>query len=271
MKIQADAYFALGKTHTICQDYATVLQESDDVASIALSDGCSSSPHTDFGARFITRAAVTNPAPFSLPEALQVASDARQSLALPLACLDATLLMASVEKKMVTIRAFGDGVLVLQRKDGSSMTWELSSPGNAPPYPNYLLNEGRLKRYLTEHKFLDIATTMVADGKVETTRTQVELGVSNFGMNLSFPTDELSGVFLCSDGVQSFRRKTPEGTFVPVSLQEVLAQITAVKSCKGEFMVRRMRKFLYEFCPKNGWTHDDDVSVAALLLAEDGQ
>ena len=52
----ADAYFAIGRTHDVCQDYALA---SDDVPKTwaLVSDGCSSSPASDIGARLLGRAA----------------------------------------------------------------------------------------------------------------------------------------------------------------------------------------------------------------------
>ena len=50
----ADAAFTIGKTHAVCQDYALAQNASDTspLRATWLSDGCSSSPHTDIGARF---------------------------------------------------------------------------------------------------------------------------------------------------------------------------------------------------------------------------
>ena len=52
--MNADAYFTIGKEHVqkdpfVCQDYAAVVGPG----RVVLSDGCSSSRHTDFGARLL--------------------------------------------------------------------------------------------------------------------------------------------------------------------------------------------------------------------------
>ncbi len=87
---------------------------------------------------------------------------------------------------------------------------------------------------------------------------------TDYNLEYRFLLDEVDSVFLLSDGVKTFCRMV-NGAWQTIPLPEVLDEITAVKNCNGEFMVRRMRKFLYEFCPKNGWIHEDDVSVATLI------
>src|SRR5215203_2249321 len=49
--MNTDCFFNIGATHSVCQDYV--------VASpyLILSDGCSSSPDTDIGARLLVKAA----------------------------------------------------------------------------------------------------------------------------------------------------------------------------------------------------------------------
>jgi len=46
----ADHHFCIGKTHKVCEDYATSGITEDGVTYAIASDGCSSSKDTDFGA-----------------------------------------------------------------------------------------------------------------------------------------------------------------------------------------------------------------------------
>ncbi|MBC8139363.1 MAG: protein phosphatase 2C domain-containing protein, partial [Fibrella sp.] len=55
---QSDAAFAIGKTHKVCQDYALTGDAHATIPTVWLSDGCSSSPHTDIGARLLTHVAL---------------------------------------------------------------------------------------------------------------------------------------------------------------------------------------------------------------------
>ena len=56
MTVQCDAFFAIGSTHDICQDYALALNISNR-SLLIVSDGCSASPSTDIGARILSRCA----------------------------------------------------------------------------------------------------------------------------------------------------------------------------------------------------------------------
>jgi hypothetical protein len=263
--LQADSYFALGKTHTVCQDYAAIQQDFGGVA-LAVSDGCSSSPDTDFGSRFLVRGAFNTSYPsLDIQRVLKAAQEAHRALGLEGTCLDATLLFAWVSEGLLSVRAYGDGVVFIRFKDGRSMTWDISFPGQAPAYPNYLTDSYRLETYL---KHVSKREMVVTETPGNTTLVSEPIQRENWSFDLQFPLSEIRSVMLCSDGVSSFRRMTTSGALESVPLQEVMAQVTSVKSPNGEFMVRRMRKFLYDFCPKNGWIHEDDVSVAGLVVTE---
>jgi hypothetical protein len=78
-------------------------------------------------------------------------------------------------------------------------------------------------------------------------------------------------VVIMSDGVQSFQRMVNTGTSLApqrVPVEDVVAQVLAVKGTKGEFMVRRCQRFLGRFCAKNNWSHTDDFSAAAIWMDE---
>jgi len=51
-----DSIFTIGKTHRICQDYAHTGNKNGMFYAI-LSDGCSSSEHTDLGSRIMVKTA----------------------------------------------------------------------------------------------------------------------------------------------------------------------------------------------------------------------
>lgn len=272
MPIQTDSYFALGKTHTVCQDYAATHNENGSVV-LAVSDGCSSSPDTDFGSRFLVRSGIRGvhiqegfPLDNHSAYAMGVsASNAQESLGLPEECLDATLMLANILDNQVLVNIWGDGVVCATFKDGRRKTWEIRFKDNAPAYLSYLRSERRLERYFKSHGDRTIITT--EKGSPESVWS-LPVTLENYWVSLNIPVAEVQSVMLFSDGVSSFRRLNSSNSWDAIPLDEVLDQITAVKNPNGEFMVRRMRKFLYDFCHKNNWVHEDDVSVAALMNVE---
>src|SRR5579859_7684801 len=113
--MNTDAFFIIGKTHAICQDYARASR-----SRIQISDGCSSASNTDFGARFLVVASeyLMDNDPGLLFDhksfGCSTITSARlycQAMGLPLDCLCATLLTAQVRNKRFCCLISGDGVL----------------------------------------------------------------------------------------------------------------------------------------------------------------
>ena len=74
---------------------------------------------------------------------------------------------------------------------------------------------------------------------------------------------EVELVAVASDGLCSFQRRVG-GAYEAVPLLQVLDKVLAFKGYQGEFVKRRMRRFLTQEAPLLGWHHDDDVSLAAI-------
>lgn len=263
MTIHLDSYFALGKTHTVCQDYAAT-HNKDGRVFLALSDGCSSSPDTDFGSRILVKKAIalTNQldnsfSPMAFADGI---NDARKSLGLSKSCLDATLMFAQQIDDEMVINIWGDGVLHVKYKTGKTETFDVEFPDNTPAYFSYLANL-TVDTYLASHgkRVVNCWTNGMSDGVLN-----CPVEKHRYNLESRFNLDEIEHVFLLSDGVKSFC-KMVNGSWQPIPIQEVIEQVTAVKNSNGEFMVRRMRKFLFDFCPKNGWIHEDDIAVAAMI------
>jgi len=267
----ADAYFALGKSHTVCQDYAgvaTVPDSQGKTVMAAVSDGCSSSPDTDFGARFLVKTRLTGLyPPTPTPRYFMGAANmAARTLALGDHCLDATLLHAEVTGDELTVVAYGDGVIDLEFKNGDRSTYSIEFSNEAPAYLSYWLREDDLDMYLEKLGRRKVSIDVSFSGGSGYSK-DIEERVTReaYGYVQKYPWRTVKRVTLCTDGVRSFRRVTALGATESVPLLDVLDEVTAIKSPAGAFMVRRMRRFLYDFCPKNGWYHDDDVGVATIL------
>src|SRR5687767_4212886 len=152
--MNADCVFTIGFTHSICQDYAVAVPgfTSNGVEAgpyIALSDGCSSSPDTDVGARLLTRATRR-----ILSGGMDVTELHKQSaglalhwaniLGLPAQSVDGTLLTAHLNRDDLIIGCSGDGVVVLETRDGRVDVHAISSPSGYPFYPCYVHQPERL-------------------------------------------------------------------------------------------------------------------------------
>ena len=57
--MNADCYYEIGYSHTVCEDYALAGKINNDISFAIVCDGCSASPHVDVGARILTYAALS--------------------------------------------------------------------------------------------------------------------------------------------------------------------------------------------------------------------
>lgn len=260
----ADAHYTIGKTHEVCQDYAIA---EDDVgpALVVVCDGCSSSPNTDWGARFLARAAAQSFDPFDPFEVIRRADHYRKSLELHPHALDATLLRAKeTPTGDAEVNVCGDGVIVARRRDGSGYDhWNLSFSHNAPAYLSYLLDADRLAAYQQAGGgLLQVQGCPLPQVPFPDAVAPVPVGIY---FRKVFSRVEYDVVLVMTDGATSFQRL--EGTrYVPVPLEDVIAQVLDFKTLTHGFLRRRIGRFLTKFCPQNGWQHYDDFSVAGLVL-----
>jgi hypothetical protein len=260
----ADFFFRMGSTHTVCQDYAAS-GESNGLLYAALSDGCSSSPDTDFGARFMVQA-FRNFVDWDRSAHSIASAAARMAVAaeLPERCLDATLLTVTMGVLHAEIWRAGDGLIAWRKRDGTWFFNQISFGSNAPRYLSYQLSL-ELERQHREMSPTVTVTTglLVTGGKWElSTTTSPIAGVPPIECQYISRNDcDLAIVF--SDGVESFLDAT--GTPVPVT--DILDELLAFKGIQGQFVARRCGRFL-KLCAERGWTHSDDLSVAGIYLGE---
>jgi len=290
--MDSDAFFTIGKTHKVCQDYAKAGTLERCGAYAIVSDGCSGSPDTDFGARFITMAAVNDRHIHSaevlrfylspLFDATEVARQAKEMIRSPLnpSCIDATCLGIFEEAGGVFVVAAGDGVILAKKRDGTVEVVDIDFNG-APGYPSYLVYPARLDAYYkegygerivtrtlgwvngsdwdpskeTKHRFTPVAAW------VEDLKTEVLDGPF---VRLWFPKADYELVMVVSDGIHSFQ---DAATLERVPMLEIVPNLIGIKSYAGEFVARRVIAF-EKLCAKKGWHHNDDLGVAAVYLGE---
>jgi hypothetical protein len=299
--MEADFYFRMGSTHAICQDYALAGRTADGTYYAVLSDGCSGtpikipipgiptkalpvvpgSPYTDFGARFLTLAALKHldemkngifPAEPIIRRAEAVAHQGE----LPQQALDATLLVAiTTDSGYLHTYQTGDGVVVHRFRDGGIKYASRQFGNNSPYYLSYLLSKSREQQLLRPDPSTMKPEEMANAGTVEETHGWFDPQTKTWGKTsrrLSLETeasqvnqstvssDDVEVTMLLSDGVSSFQLKNG----LPIPLETVLEQIMAIKGFQGEFLTRRCNRFLQSFCAEQGWQHADDFSAAAI-------
>ena len=246
----------IGATHSVCQDYA-VAKDS----YIILSDGCSTSPDTDIGSRLLVKAAEQQIQDRFNPETLngdaaQLALSWAQAMNLPAQAVDATLLIALIDDDDLFISCSGDGVIVTETNDGRRDIYDISYPLGYPLYPAYVHQPDRF-------------ATMVNSGR----STKEVRHIRNTEPSRSYPCDSVTHVMrlpakhyrfiaLISDGVRSFFT-TEEGTVASLDTLAVIAELVGFKSWNGQFVGRRVKRFMKD-CQLNGWQHADDLSIGVI-------
>jgi len=288
--MHADTFFAGCRAHKVCQDYSRASNLIPNRSYAIVSDGCSSSPDTDFGARFLTLAAARDlfRSPNFYPE--DIITKAATFLIPPLVpeCLDATLLIARETPEGVDVHVAGDGFVIARTRNlpdrqvpGCShlLTYEFDFRG-APAYLSYLLDSGRRETYLKEGygvrtirawslwqdrepSLLSLHSDNPFTGEAD--YPSGHLGGMGPFFTHTFPRETYDLVVICTDGAGAFQHKE---TFEPVSFGKVLYHLTAFPSFTGEFVTRRVRKFLTKECTELGWVQNDDLAVGAIYLGD---
>ena len=278
--MNADSAFRVGSTHAVCQDYAVAgafaaAAQSDGAPCrpyVILSDGCSSSPDTDTGARLLVKAAERllresgGPRADGLAglhaEAARLALSWAGLLGLRPQAVDATLLTAHLDGEELVVGCSGDGVVCLQTADGALDAYVVSYPAGYPVYPAYAHQPARMQTLADAGRARKEVTRLRAASAGERLRpARVSDGG---GLTEVFVVKAADYKFaaLLSDGVQSFLDSRRSG---PIPPESVLPELVSFKNTRGAFVGRRMKGFLKD-CRRKGWRHGDDLSLAALYL-----
>lgn len=267
--MNADAWFTIGSTHKVCEDYAISL--SDDF--IIVSDGCSSARHSDYGARLLARSAVLcrwqldNPLHFKK----LVADESNfncNALRLNADCLCATLLAASVEKDHFITLTIGDGVVAAFKKDGTILAHEYHFESGAPYYLRYELDKGKKEGYFQEFgNVVTKRTVVITPNGVESETVSQPFDEDHISFDDKFPISDWDGVAIMSDGAFSFVESVLSTTSKQnnkVDTATVYKEMLGFKTYSGEFVHRRVQRAIKDFQARN-IQHTDDFSMGVIL------
>lgn len=264
--------FYIGKTHKICEDYAS--HKMHPQPYILLSDGCSSSPNTDFGSRILNQVAgdmLSLDQEFDPKEFINEAEEIRRLLNLPSGSLDATLSCVYVKDERYYLHMFGDGVTVKTKEDKSMEVVLIEYLSGAPNYLSYNLDPIRKKGYFDLYGLKKKISTYLLEPNGIVTGLVIKEDSEDTFYTENGSCIGYRNISLMSDGVLSFYQLLNSGTSKTeemIPLNNVLLQLLDFKGFQGEFVDRRLQKFRKD-CEKINWFHADDLSLATIYFGKD--
>ena len=275
--MNADSTVNIGSTHSLCQDYVIARNGSlkNRGPYVILSDGCSSSPDTDIGARLLVKAMDQNPPTRAVSdmedfhkESARVALGWADLIGIGAESVDATLISAHVIEDRLIVACSGDGLIVLESHTGALDVYAISSPSGYPFYPSYVHQPDRLADLIDN----DRARKQVKHFCRRSANESLNLIDVNISDSLTEVFDlNASGykyVAVTSDGIHSFfhtQQSTNGKRVEAICMTEILEVFWSFKNSQGAFVERRMKRFKKEAQAK-GWQHADDLSIGAIHL-----
>jgi hypothetical protein len=239
----------------MCQDYVIATNDY-----IALSDGCSSAPFTDVGARLVCHAMLHG----RENKLRSIVAD----LSLPDEALAATFLCVKNKQGSgdVSFERCGDGFLVLGMNNSKVLITETQFGANTPWYRVYhLCGWEENFRSVKNNEVITTAYILNPDLSLncEWTYTGREEKFLQKEEKTEFSLTDVKWIAILSDGFGSFT--DAQQNLIPVP--EVAKHIFAFKSFHGEFVKRRMQAAFKEFA-KLGWKNTDDFSIGVMHYGE---
>lgn len=256
--MKTDSYFSIGSTHKVCQDYT--IHEADHVI---LSDGCSSVPNSDVGARIISHLTSQRfkrglkHVSVGVEEAVWTSN----AMGLNPMCLCATLLTINTTGCNIEATMVGDGCIVSRRRNNKELEiFNLEFVSGAPVYP-YYFSDGMIDQYLSE-----FGDKYKVNGIVQPNGYFTDY--KDWILRKPFPINEYDMVAVFSDGVNSFQEtvKTDTSiTTIPFSAEKVISEILDIKGFAGNFIQRRCNRVLKDLRGRE-IQHTDDFSVGVINI-----
>ncbi len=252
-----DSYYAIGKSHTYCQDYA----DHSSIAAV-LSDGCSRvydinnkqiNVRTDVGARILALTALSefNEQHLTLDEHFKqiaiLANRNRKSLELPKSTLSATLLAVTHKDGLYNMIICGDGAVCARFRETKEWIYATYKYDPLPPiYPTHWLDRS------TPHG----CTITIYRG----TSMNTDISRNAYWYEDYLSTDRYDTVLIFSDGVFSFTKDNK-----PCPFETIIDKLLDFKRMKGCFVVRNLKAILGEL-ESEGYIHQDDISAAGMHI-----
>lgn len=281
--MHSDAFLATGSSHAICQDYAYAgkidHKSVGELPFVVVSDGCSSSPDTDIGSRLLARSMADivkrHPTHQHMPGMIQdkvcsmmgtaayAANRHASGLGLPASSLDATLMYAQHVLDGVLVAVSGDGYVLARHREVGFLIFEISLESSAPDYLSYAFDQDRYAQYMKEFGRKKTITTYALEkdkfvkGNTETVEAMIWTRVFSENYDL---------VLIASDGIGTFEHiDLDTGRRSSLCMEYVLRELTSFKGLRGQFLQRRLKKFMKK-CREMNDSNFDDISIGGIVL-----
>ena len=277
--MNADSAFNIGSAHSICQDYAVARTGTSGIESpyVILSDGCSSSPGTDIGARLLVKALDqilttnhTSEIEELHKESSRLALGWAGLMGVPAESVDATLMSVHVNGENLIVGCSGDGVIVLESEKGVLDVHAISSPSGYPFYPSYAHQRERLAELVNNHRSGKELKHFRRDSVDGPFRLITATTSDSFTEVLKLNAPDYKYAAVLSDGIHSFfyTQQSSNGKRVEaICMARVLDEFWSFKNSHGRFVERRMKKFNKD-CQAKDWHHADDLAIGVIHLGE---
>lgn len=264
-KIHYDHFFTIGKTHLVCEDYAT--QGDKPTPFIVLCDGCSSSKDSDIGARILaltTKHIIENTDNWPLgyvtfgQQLILTAWDIVEKLHLTNNVLDATVMLAFIHRETIQVYVYGDGCLLFKDQDGHVGTIEIIFTHNAPFYLSYWPDKARQEEYASYEP-----KPLLLNDSVNGLSKPLPFQKPLF---FELPLAKFPVVAIASDGAAHFIEATQSAKKVP--LYPIAKTLLDFKNIEGEFVKRHTQGALDSYARKNIFPADD-LSIGVFVQSEE--
>ena len=280
MNISSNWFLEKGTSHLMCEDYCIAGERY-----AIVSDGCSGSEHTDIGARILTTCArnLAQTLPFNLytydsqgyahflTAVIRHAQRLTRELYLKEDSLNCTLntLIVAEDNEVHHILA-GDGALVVLLRNG---TYEVTTTTFLEEMPYYLsystspqLQHAYLKTLQDRNIRTDLLTKNVTVRTFDKDSELVETVSKDYPYDMMtghvIDTGKVKAAFVLSDGVETFVDKG-----ITQLSTEPFMEIAKLKSFKGPFLERRMKRMFKDF-KSQGFENFDDFSIAGMYFGD---
>ena len=194
------------------------------------------------------------------------AKEYTRNVGLPKEVLTATLIVLAGDSEQIRVLGMGDGgYVVLPTEQTAKQGTLYNSPrvrtveykDNYPMYPIYLREKNF---YMQESNMMVKHLVDLETGTCLASEHSFERKPS---MSETFSTDEVKFIGVFSDGMECFLDQ--DNQLIP--LREIMNRVVDFKQLKGNFIQRRMNRFLKD-CRKLDWLPYDDISFGGIWCGD---